>query len=440
MQAADIHHLEFILLFVMVLVVGLAALARRFQTPYPIVLVVGGLAVSLLPNMPRVELNPDIVFLVLLPPLLFAAAFQTSWRAFHADLFKISTMAFGLVGFTVAAVAYITGLLFPGFDRRVGFVLGALVASTDAIAATAIAKRMRLPHSVATVLEGESLLNDATSLVALEFSVALLVGGTAPTLAEGTLRLVYLVAAGVAAGLLAGRVIRWCQARLTDAPLEITLTLLAPYIAYLAAESAHASGVLATVACGLYLGEKQQESLSPRARIEAMAVWNTLDFVLNGIVFALIGLQLPAVLEGIRNIPRTELLLDAGLLVGLLITLRLIWVFAGSWIIFAVRKLFERPAERPRSNETLIVGWTGMRGVIALAAAMSLPDMIRDGEPFRQRDILIFLSFCVILVTLVAQGLSLPFLIRRLKLVPEPKESRAMLRSGCVAEGEAAQV
>jgi monovalent cation/hydrogen antiporter len=423
MQSADIHHLELIILFIMALVVALAALARRFHMPYPIVLVIGGLAVSLFPNMPRVVLNPDIVFLVLLPPLLFAAAFQTPWRNFRQSLTKSSMMAFGFVGFSVAIVAIVTGWLLPGFDRRIGFVLGALVASTDAIAATSIARRMRLPQRLVDVLEGESLLNDATSLLALEFSVAMLVADSTPGLGQGMLRLVTLVAGGILLGLLAGWIIRWCQRRLTDAPLEITLTLIAPYVAYIAAEAMHSSGVLATVVCGLYLGEKQSESLSARARIEATAVWDTLDFALNGVVFALIGFQLPYVLEGIRNLRPAELLLDASILVGLLIALRLLWVYAVSWIAFAVRKLAGQAAQRPRGNEIFIFGWTGMRGVIALAAAMSLPQSVAGGDAFPQRDVLIFLTFCVILVTLVAQGLSLPFFINKLKVSAEQPEA-----------------
>jgi CPA1 family monovalent cation:H+ antiporter len=424
MQESGVHHLEFILVFIMILVVALAALARRFQTPYPIVLVIGGLAVSMLPNMPRVALNPDVVFLVLLPPLLFSAAFHTCWRSFRAALGRTSMMAFGLVAFSVAAVAYITGLLLPKFDLRVGFVLGALVASTDAVAATAIAKRMGLPRRIVDILEGESLLNDATALLALEFSVAILVSNAVPTLANGALRLLYLVAVGVLVGLIAGWFIRWCQVRITDAPLEITLTLLAPYIAYLTAESVHASGVLATVACGLYLGEKQSEALSKRARRQASAVWSTLDFILNGIVFALIGLQLPYVLEGIRTHDWAELLLDAGVLVVLLIVLRLSWVFAVAWISFASRRLLKRSAVHPRFGETLIIGWTGMRGVITLAAAMSLPLVVESGSEFPQRDTLIFLSFCVILTTLVVQGLSLPAVIRRLEISPVSANER----------------
>ena len=423
MQSANIHHLELVILFIMALVIALSALARRFHTPLPIVLVIGGLAVSLFPKVPRIALNPDIVFLVLLPPLLFAAAFHTPWRNFCRSLTKSSIMAFGLVAFSVIAVAFVTGHLLPGFDHRIGFVLGALVASTDAVAATSIAKRMRLPQPIVDVLEGESLLNDATSLLALEFSVAMLVADSSPGFNDALLRLIFLVAGGAAIGLVSGWIIRWCQQRITDAPLEITLTLVAPYIAYLGAEAAHTSGVLATVACGLILGEKQSRSLSARARLEAAAVWSTVDFVLNGVVFALIGLQLPYVLDRIQNVRPAELLLDASILVVLLIALRLLWVFAVTWIAFAFRRVVGRPADPPRSNETFILGWTGMRGVIALAAAMSLPQVVASGDAFPQRDVLIFLTFCVILATLVAQGLSLPFFINRLGLAAEQQKS-----------------
>jgi Na+/H+ antiporter len=414
MQAANIHHVEFVLLFLLVLVAALAALARRFHTPYPIVLVVGGLAISLVPNLPHVSLNPDVVFLILLPPLLFSAAFNTSWRDFRSRLGSISMLAFGLVGFTVAGVAYLSRWILPGFDHRLGFVLGAVVASTDAIAATSIAKRMGLPRRIIDVLEGESLVNDATSLVALEFSVAMLVSNEIPTIWSGVLHLIYLSVAGVAIGLLIGRLLRWGQLRLSDAPIEITLTLLAPFLSYIAAESVNASGVLATVTCGLYLGHKRSELLSTTARLESLGVWNTLDFVLNGLVFILIGLQLPYILAGIRSLKRADLVMYGALLSIALIGLRLLWVFAESWLVCAIARFSGRPMPPPKAKETFVIGWTGMRGVIALAAAISLPEFLEDGSAFPQRNVIIFLTFCVILVTLVAQGLSLPWLIRKL--------------------------
>lgn len=438
METADLHHLEFVLLCLMALIAALTALARRFCTPYPIVLVISGLAISLLPNLPQVSLNPDVFFLVILPPLLFTAAFHTSWRDFRLHLAGILMLAFGLVGFTAVALAFTSGWILPGFDHRVGFVLGALVASTDAIAASAIAKRVGLPKRVIDILEGESLVNDASSLVALEFSVAMLVSNQVPTIGAGALRLLYLIAVGVLVGLLAGRLIHWSQSRLTDAPIEVTLTLIAPYLAYIGAESVHASGVLATVACGFYLGHKRSQSLSRLARLESSAVWNTLDFVLNGLVFILIGLQLPHILEGIRDLSLPSLLLDGALLSVVLIALRMCWVFAESWISHAVRRLIKRPEPRVPAREKFILGWTGMRGAIALAAAMSLPELLDDGTAFPQRDVLIFLTFCVILVTLVVQGLSLPRLIRKLGLEAstsssiEEREARLQIASAAI--------
>jgi CPA1 family monovalent cation:H+ antiporter len=393
----------------------------------------------LIPNVPHVSLQPDIVFLVLLPPLLFGAAFHTSWRDFRLNLPRILSLAFGLVGFTAAALAYTSGWLLPGFDHRTGFVLGALVASTDAIAASAIAKRLGLPKRIIDVLEGESLVNDATSPLALEFSVAMLVGNQVPAVGAGALRLIYLAAVGVLVGLVAGRLIRWGQVRLTDAPIEITLTLVAPYLSYIAAESVHASGVLATVACGLYLGHKRSQLLSTRARLESAAVWNTLDFVLNGLVFILIGFQLPTILAAIRNMSLPALVLSGITVTVLMIALRLIWVFAESWISQAIRRVIKRPDTSMPPTELLLVGWTGMRGVIALAAAMSLPELLNDGTAFPQRDVLIFLTFCVILVTLVAQGLSLPLLIRKLGMAAafapscEENEARRRMLSSAIS-------
>lgn len=419
MQAANIHDLEILLLCLLALVVALAALARRFRTPYPIVLVIGGLAVSMIPGIPAVTLNPEVVFLVLLPPLIFATAFHTSWQSFCTNLTTILTMAFGLVGFTVASVALVTGWMLPGFDLRIGLVLGALVASTDAIAASAIAKRMHLPRRITDVLEGESLVNDVSSLVALEFSVSILMDRHVPSIGDGSLRMMYLALGGVGIGLIAGAIIRWCQSKLAEAATVITAMLLAPYIAYLAAESIHASGILATVSCGLYLGRKQRERLPERVRIDSSAVWSTLDFILNGIVFILIGLQLPHVIAGIRNMRPMELGIDVVLLSGLLIVLRLLWVFAASWLHYWVRRLAGRESALPRANETFIIGWTGMRGVIGLAAAMSLPDLLNDGTAFPQRSVLVFLSFCIILVTLVAQGLTLPLVIRKIRLAAD---------------------
>ncbi|HUJ30332.1 MAG TPA: Na+/H+ antiporter [Candidatus Acidoferrum sp.] len=416
MESAAIHNVELVFLLLLFFVAGLAALAKRLRTPYPIVLVIGGLILSFLPHAPRVELNPNIVFLVILPPLVFSSAFFTSWRDFRYNLVSISMLAFGLVGFTVLGVAAACRWILPGFDWRMGLVLGAVVSTTDAIAATSIAKRVGLPKRIVDILEGESLANDATGLLALQFTVGLLVSGHTPGFTEGAGRLVYLVLASIVIGLIIGRLIYFFESKIDDASIEVTLSLLAPYLAYLAAEGVHSSGVLSTVACGLYLGNKSSFYFSRGARLRVEAVWDTLTFVLNGIVFILIGLQLPYVLgESAAHLGRA---LWLGLLFSAaVILLRISWVFPGAWIANLIRRrLLRQPEPLPNPRAVFVVAWTGMRGVIALAAAMSLPELLADGSPFPHRGLMIFLTFCVIFVTLVLQGLTLPPLIRWLKL------------------------
>ncbi|MGB6596764.1 MAG: cation:proton antiporter, partial [Candidatus Acidiferrum sp.] len=253
MEGGGIHAFELVFLLLLVFVVVFAVLARKLQTPYPIVLVIAGLLLSFLPGIPKVTLNPDVVFLVVLPPLLYYGAWLTPWREFRFNLVSICLLAFGLVGFTVAGVAATAKWVFAGFDWRLGFVLGAVVATTDAIAATSIAKRVGLPQGIVDILEGESLLNDATGLLALEFGVAMVVTGETPTFGAGLLRLSYLTIAGVVLGLLVGIVVESIHKRIDDGPIEITLSIIVPYAAYLAAEAIHSSGVLAVVACGLYM-------------------------------------------------------------------------------------------------------------------------------------------------------------------------------------------
>jgi monovalent cation/hydrogen antiporter len=416
-QAAGIHHLELTLLFLVLLVAGLTTLAQRFKIPYPIVLFMGGVVLSLLPHLPQIALNPDVVFLVVLPPLLYVGGFNTSWRDFHHNIVSILMLAFGLVGFTVLGVALGTSWLIPGFDYRLGAVLGAVVSTTDAIAATSIAKRLGLPRRIVDILEGESLVNDASGLLALQFAVALVVAGrrTGPGLAM--LELAWLIAGGIAIGLFAAFVIHRVSLEITDSPVEITLSLATPYLAYLAAEGIHASGVLSAVVCGLYLGRKNSETLSINARIESTAVWKTLEFGLNGLVFVLMGLQLRLILSGIHDLSMGQLVRYGATFAILVVALRIFWVYPGAVIAYWIRqKLQHQPEPYPPNKQIFIVAWTGMRGVLALAAAISLPTALENSAPFPQRDFIIFLTFCVIFVTLVLQGLTLPAMIRKLGL------------------------
>jgi monovalent cation/hydrogen antiporter len=446
MQAAGIHSIEFIFLLLLLFVAGLAALAKRFQTPYPIILVIGGLILSFFPRAPHIALNPDLVFLVILPPLLFSSAFTTPWRDFRYHLVSISMLALGLVIFTVRGVASISHWILPGFDSRLGLVLGAVVSTTDAIAATAIAQRLGIPKRITAVIEGESLVNDASGLLALEFAVALVVSGAVPSLEMRIERLIYLIAGSIVIGLVIAKLIYYLETRIDDAPIEITISLIAPYFAYLAGESAHASGVLATVVCGLYLGHKSSLYLSPGARLKGYAVWDTLTFILNGFVFILLGLQLPYVLEGIHEYTIGCLLLLGAMFSAVVILLRMVWVYPGAWVSnFIRRRLLHQPEPFPNPRSILIIGWTGMRGVVALAAAISLPEYLRDGSPFPQRNLIIFLTFSVIFVTLVLQGLTLPPLIRALGLSdaneknPEEEKARRDMIQAALAYLEAAR-
>jgi len=413
MEGGGIHAGELVALILLVLVVLFAVLAQRLKTPYPIVLVIAGLALSFVPAIPKIQLNPDVVFLVVLPPLLYSGAWQTSWRDFRENFVSIFMLAVGLVAFTAIGVAYAAPWVFKGFDWRLGLVLGAVLSPTDAIAATAIARGLGLPKRMVDILEGESLVNDATGLVALTFAVAMVVSGERPTVAQGVGRLAYLSLMGIAIGLVIGLIVEWFERRVEDGPIEITMSIIVPYVAYLTAESAHASGVLAVIACGLYLSRRSSEFFSPTVRLQAWAVWESLTFVLNGLVFMAIGLQLPYVIGELRDHKMSWLLIDGLSLSVILILLRLIWMYPGTFIANKIRKIvLGQRAVMPSLPQVFVAGWTGMRGVVALAAAISLPETLNNGAEFPQRNMIIFLTFAVIIVTLVGQGLTLPPLIR----------------------------
>ncbi len=432
--SAGVHAAQTVFLLLLLMITVFALVARVLKISYPIVLVVAGLLISFVPHMPRIRLTPDLVFLIFLPPLLYASAWAMSWREFRHNLVSISMLALGLVGFTVWGVAEFADRFVTLLDWKSGFVLGAVVATTDAIAATSIARSLGLPRRIVDILEGESLLNDATGLLALEFGLQLLVRGETPTAGAALLRLLYLICAGIGIGLAIGFVVAWCERFIDDGPIEIVVSLIVPYVAYLAGEGAHASGVLAVVACGLYLSRRSATFFSPSVRLQVNGVWDALTFVLNGIVFILIGLQLPYVLGGIRGLSRITLI-EYGVVFSLiLIALRLVWMFPGAWVAYLIRtKLLGQTETAPHARGVFVIGWTGMRGVIALAAAISLPETLANGTPFGARNLIIFLTFCVILVTLVLQGLTLPLLIRLLglsiaaKMDPEERNARRVM-------------
>src|SRR5580698_4095301 len=352
----SLHAVETVILLLLVLVAGFAAMARRLKVP----------------------LDPNVVFVVFLPPLLYASAWAMSWREFRRNAIVIGLLAFGLVGFTVWGVAFFSDHFITALDWKAGFLLGAVVATTDAIAATSIAKSIGLPRKIVDILEGESLLNDATGLLALEIGIAMMARGEMPTVGSGLVRLVYLVVGGLVIGLLIGVVVGWMEKFIDDGPIELVVSLVVPYAAYLAGERAHASGVLAVVACGLYMSRQSAKFFSPGVRLQVNGAWQALVFMLNGLVFVLIGMQLPYVLAGIHGRYGTGTLIFYGAVFSaVLILLRKVWVFPAVKIAsFVERRMMGHKDEvelKPR--EVFVVGWTGMRGVLALAAAISVPEV-----------------------------------------------------------------
>ncbi|GHO90243.1 Na+/H+ antiporter [Reticulibacter mediterranei] len=409
----------------------LASLATRFRVPYAILLVLGGALLGLVPALPEIDLDPEVILFLFLPPLVYSSAWQTSWRTFRSNLRPILLLAVGLVLFTTACVALVAQLLL-GLSWPVAFVLGAILSPTDAVAASAIAQRMHLSARVVTILEGESMVNDATGLVVYTFAVAAAVSGQF-ALGEALWQFVLVSAGGLAIGLLVGWPLAWLHSHIDDAPIEITMTLLTPFAAYLLAEAAHVSGVLATLSAGLYLSRHSSRFFSSTTRLQANAVWNVLVFLLNGLLFLLIGLQLRHLLATLLDGSAMSIVGQAILISLTVILVRLLWVFASAylprWALSAVRA--HDPYPSPRG--LLVVAWTGLRGGISLAAALALPLTLTGGKDFSGRELLIAITFGVILVTLVGQGLSLIPLIRWLGATADDTAEQERQRARLVA-------
>jgi monovalent cation/hydrogen antiporter len=439
-NGAGIQAVLAVFLLLLVFVAMFGGLARRLKVPYPILLVIAGLLVSFLPGMPRIGLDPHLVFLVFLPPLLYSAAWTLSWREFQRNFVSIAMLAVGLVLFTVVGLAMAAGSLLPGFDWKSAVLLGAVVAATDAIAATSIARRVGLPQSIVHLLEAESLVNDGTGLLALQFGLAILVTGRTPSILEGVGRLVFLIGGGVFVGLAIGGVIALFEKWVDDGPTEIVISILVPYAAYLISDRAHASGVIAVIACGMYMSRKSPDYMSPQVRLQMTAVWDALTFVLNGIVFVMIGLQLPYVMGQIGGLSRLVLLEYGVGFSVVIIALRMAWVYGETYIAYAGQRWVQKvEVKEPDPRQLFVIGWGGMRGVLSLAAAVSLPYALPGGGMFRQRSMIIYLAFCLIVATLVLQGLTLPWLIRSLGLSTsgstndeEQEARRVMLREALV--------
>lgn len=412
-------------LVILLLVVVLAAAtgARRLGLPYPIFLVLVGLALGVAPRVPAVELEPDLVFLVFLPPILWAAAYFTSFRDFRANLRPIGLLAIGLVLATTAAVAAVAVALLPGIGWPAAIALGAIVSPPDAVAATAIAGRLGLPRRVVTILEGESLVNDATALVLYRTAVAAAVTGAFSPI--GALRDFALAAGlGIAIGLAVGRLASLALGATRDAMVEIAITLLAPYVAWVASERLHASGVLACVAGGLAIRRYFPTLVAPETRLQARAVWDLVVFLLNGVVFVLIGLQIAALRRTLPEGDLRPLLVAAAAVTATLMAVRMAWVPLAAWLPRRLSASLRMRDPMPPRGALVLISWIGMRGIVSLAAALALPHLSAAGLPFPQRDEIVLVTFAAVLATLLLPGLSLPWLVRRLSLPSDTQRTR----------------
>jgi Na+/H+ antiporter len=413
------HHLVIqytCLLFVIVFVV---MLAQKLKVAYPILLVLIGLPLGFLPFLKGIEIEPDLIFVIFLPPLLYEAAWNTSWKDFWKWRRVISSFAFPVVILTSCIVAYISSSIIPGFTLAAGFLLGGIVSPPDAVSATTILKNLTVPKRFVSIVEGESLLNDASSLVIYRFALAAIVTGSF-VFKNAAFDFVLVITMGIAVGVAIGALFyamhRWLP---TSTNIDVVLTFLSPYAMYIIAEQFHFSGVLAVVSGGLFLSARRHEFLSHQSRLRGINVWESVAFVLNGFVFILIGIEFPVIIKNLGPEGFESALKYSLIITEVLIVARFICTFSATFITMFMGRYITVADRNPGWKAPLILGWTGMRGVVSLAAALSIPVALKSGEAFPNRDIILFITFTVILVTLILQGSTLPLLIKWVNM-PDP--------------------
>ncbi len=427
-----------IIILLLAVVTALAQVTDKIRIPYPILLVLAGIAIGVVPGLPVITLDPDVVFLIFLPPVLYAAAWNTSWPDFKEAIRPISLLAIGCVLFTMLIVAMAAHYFIPDFGWAESFVLGAIVSPPDAVAATAATKGLKIPKRIITILDGESLVNDATGLIAYRYAVAAAASGTFIFWLAG-INFFYVAGLGIAVGLIIGYVFFWIH-KITpnNSTTDTTFTLLTPYAAYLLAEEFHASGVLSVVAAGLFLSPRSSQVFSNRTRLQATAVWDTMIFILNGVIFILIGLQLPIILRHITSDSIGMLFLYGAVVSLAAVVARILWVFPGAYLPRWFSKSIREREPDTNVQGVSIIAWSGMRGIVSLAAALGLPLMVNETKEFPNRDLIIFLTFCVIFVTLVLQGMTLRKLIHWLgvklddRYVKEEERTRLHLAASVI--------
>ena len=390
--------------------------AQKMKIAYPIFLVLAGLVISLLPGIPDVELDPDLVFLIFLPPLLYEAAWYTSWNDFWRWKRPISLLAFGLVFATSLIVAYVSQALIPGFTLALGFLLGGIVSPPDAVAATTVLKGLPVPKRILSILEGESLVNDASSLIVFRFALAAILTGTF-SIHQAVGQFFLVAGMGIVVGLIGATFMYLIHRFLpTTSAIDAALTLMTPYLLYLGAEQFHFSGVMAVVTGGLFISYRSHEIFkNGNTRLNMLGVWTTVIFVMNAMVFVLIGLSLPSIINGLEESSLIQGIKYGVIISIIIILIRFLWVypttFIPRWLFKSVRK-----EQSPGWKVPLVIGWTGMRGVVSLATALSIPFVLDNGSPFPHRNLILLITFVVIFITLVIQGLTLPFLVKKLKI------------------------
>lgn len=400
----------------LVLVVAVVrAVARRARLQEPLLLLAVGIGFAFVPGLPDYRLEPEFMLVVVLPLLLYAAAFTTSLSAIRANLRPILLMSVGFTLFTTVAVGYVAYALIPGLTLATGLVIGALVAPPDAVAAVAVGRAGGMPRRVVTILEGESLFNDAAALTALSVAVAAVVGGSVGVLG-GAGEFLLASVGGLAVGWLVGWVLVRVRRRIAHTMSDTVLSLLAPFVAYLPAEAVGASGLVSVVVTGIHLGHRAPRVMDAQARLVARSVWQVIEYVLVGLVFVLIGLRLPDIIDGLGAYPAGLVISASVAVVVTVVVSRFLWVFPAAYLPqWLSRRVRERDPAPPWQLPAL-VSWAGMRGVVSLAAALALPMATNSGAPFPQRALILFLTFVVIVATLFGQGLTLPALVRRLRL------------------------
>lgn len=409
------HHHLLLILALLFVVFLLVMLAQRIKVAYPIFLVVAGLGISFIPGMPILHLDPDLIFLIFLPPLLYEAASYTSWNDFWKWKRPIALLAFGLVFFTSTIIAYTSASLIPGFTLALGFLLGGIVSPPDAVAAATVLKGMKVPKRVLTILEGESLVNDASSLIVFKFALAAVLTGTF-SMHQATGQFFLVAGMGVVIGLAGAHVMYVIHRFLPTTPaIDAALTVMTPYILFLAAEQFHYSGVMAVVSGGLFISWRSHEIFKTGStRMNMLGVWTTLIFVMNALVFVLIGLELPEIIHGLGEYSIWDGIRYGLIISAITIALRFLWIYPAAfvprWLSAKIRK-----DPSPGWKGPLVIGWAGMRGVVSLATALSIP-LLMDGDAFPHRNLIIFITFVVIFITLVVQGLTLPFIIKLINL------------------------